>query len=60
EAAEAVEDLFAQVLRLCAGWGMGELGVVALDGVKIASNASIRRVSREPCKSEASSVLNLF
>lgn len=41
EAAEAVEDLFAQVLRLCAGWGMGELGVVALDGVKIASNASI-------------------
>ncbi|MFF4024909.1 transposase, partial [Nocardia elegans] len=41
EAAEAVEGLFAQVLRLCAGWGMGELGVVALDGVKIASNASI-------------------
>ncbi|MBF5002616.1 transposase, partial [Nocardia sp. BSTN01] len=25
EAAGAVEDLFAQVLRLCAGWGMGEL-----------------------------------
>lgn len=36
----AVQDLFAQVLVLCAELGMGRLGVVALDGVKIASNAS--------------------
>src|SRR5947209_5289290 len=39
--ADAVTDLFAQVLILCAGLGMGRLGVVALDGVKIASNASM-------------------
>lgn len=35
-----VQDLFSQVLVLCAELGMGRLGVVALDGVKIASNAS--------------------
>lgn len=35
-----VQDLFAQVLVLCASLGMGRLGVVALDGVKIASDAS--------------------
>lgn len=38
---KAVQDLFAQVLVLCAELGMGRLGVVALDGVKIASNASM-------------------
>jgi hypothetical protein len=37
----AVEDLFAQVLVLCARLGMVNIGVVALDGVKIASNASM-------------------
>jgi transposase len=37
----AVEDLFMQVLMLCSSLGMGRLGVVALDGVKIASNASM-------------------
>lgn len=36
-----VEELFAQVLVLCARLGMGRVGVVALDGVKIASNASL-------------------
>jgi transposase len=41
EAAEACEDLFAQVLGLCARVGMGQLGVVAIDSVKIASNASL-------------------
>jgi transposase len=40
-AASACEDMFAQVLALCARLGMGQLGVVALDGVKIASNASM-------------------
>jgi len=40
QCAEVVEDLFAEVLALCARLGMGQVGVVALDGVKIASNAS--------------------
>jgi transposase len=34
------EDLFYQVLRVCAQAGLGRLGVVAGDGVKIAANAS--------------------
>src|SRR5215472_10755684 len=37
---EAVPVLFAQVLGLCARLGMGRLGVVALDGMKIAASAS--------------------
>jgi transposase len=35
-----VESLFTEVLVLCARLGMGKLGVVALDGMKIAANAS--------------------
>ena len=38
--AEAVPGLFAEVLALCARLGMGKVGVVALDGTKIAANAS--------------------
>jgi transposase len=34
------EDLFYQVLHVCACAGLGRLGVVAGDGVKIAANAS--------------------
>lgn len=41
EAAEVMEQLFAQVLVLCAGVGMGRLGVVAIDSVKLASDASL-------------------
>lgn len=41
EAAPAMEQLFAQVLALCARLGMGQLGMVALDSVKIASDASL-------------------
>jgi len=41
ETAEVVEGLFTQVLALCARLGMGQLGVVAVDSVKIASNASL-------------------
>ena len=41
EAAEAMEQLFAQVLVLCARLGMGQLGVVAIDSVKLASDASL-------------------
>nr|WP_207949664.1 transposase [Mycobacterium eburneum] len=40
-AAAVCEDLFAQVLALCARLGMGRVGVVAIDSVKIASNASL-------------------
>jgi len=36
----AVAGLFAEVLRLCARLGMGRLGVVALDGTKVAASAS--------------------
>jgi transposase len=35
-----IGEFFAQVLALCARLGMGKLGVVALDGMKIAANAS--------------------
>jgi hypothetical protein len=38
--AETAADLFAQVLVLCARLGMGQVGTVALDGTKIAGNAS--------------------
>jgi len=37
---EAVPALFAEVLGLCALLGMGKVGVVALDGTKIAASAS--------------------
>jgi transposase len=36
----ALEGLFAQVLRLCHEAGMVRLGVIAVDGTKIAANAS--------------------
>jgi len=42
EAAEVMAELFAQVLMVCARVGMAELGVVAIDSVKIASNASLK------------------
>ena len=41
ETAAAMESLFEQVLVLCAELGMGRLGVVALDGVKIGCDASM-------------------
>ena len=41
DCADAVEALFTQVLMLCAKVGLARLGVVALDGVKIGSNASL-------------------
>ena len=39
--ATAAGSFFAEVLGLCAQLGMGRLGVVALDGTKIAASASI-------------------
>jgi transposase len=37
---DAAGELFDQVLILCAKLGMGQLGLVALDGMKIAASAS--------------------
>ena len=39
--AEALADLFTQVLVLCARAGLGQVGVVAIDGTKVAANASL-------------------
>lgn len=38
---DAVSDLFAQVLTLCAQAGMVKVGTVAIDGTKIAANAAL-------------------
>jgi transposase len=38
---DLIEDLFTQVLIVCARAGFVHLGVVAIDGTKIAANASI-------------------
>src|SRR3984885_4014433 len=52
----SVAGFFAEVLALCARLGMGQLGVVALDGTKIAASASkaanrtgerLRKLARE-------------
>jgi transposase len=40
---DAMADLFAQVLALCVGQGLGRFGVIAIDGTKIRANASISR-----------------
>lgn len=37
---EGFADVFAQVLRLCADAGMVKVGVVSIDGTKIAANAA--------------------
>ena len=44
---EGFADLFGQVLRLCAAAGMVRVGVVAIDGTKIAANAA-RSANRSP------------
>jgi transposase len=38
---EALERLFVQVLQLCREAGLVKLGVVALDGTKVAANAAL-------------------
>ncbi|ALG85316.1 transposase [Gordonia phthalatica] len=43
QASPVVPALFTQVLAACAQLGMGKVGVVAVDGVKIASNASMSK-----------------
>lgn len=44
---DAFADLFAQVLRLCATAGMVKVGIVSIDGTKIAANAA-RGANRSP------------
>jgi transposase len=39
--AERVQVLFVEVLELCRAAGLGRLGVVALDGTKVAANAAL-------------------
>ena len=39
---DSVRDLFTQVLLVCAKAGLGRLGTIAIDGTKIAANASRR------------------
>ena len=41
EQEEAFEDLFVEVLRLCHEAGLVKLGVVALDGTKVAADAAL-------------------
>ena len=41
--AAALADLFGQVLALCGRAGMGKVGIVAVDGTKIAGQASPRK-----------------
>jgi transposase len=37
---DSVRDLFTQVLLVCAKAGLGSLGTIAIDGTKVAANAS--------------------
>jgi transposase len=39
---QAIEELFVGVLRLCAAAGLVSVGTVAIDGTKVAANASLR------------------
>ena len=43
EHVQALEGLFVEGVRLCAAAGLAELSVVALDGTKIAADASLAR-----------------
>lgn len=47
EHTEVFAEVFAQVLRLCSAAGMVKVGVVAIDGTKIAANAA-RGANRSP------------
>ena len=44
---DAFAEVFAQVLRLCAAAGMVKVGVISIDGTKIAANAA-RGANRSP------------
>jgi len=53
-----IGQFFAEVLALCARLGMGKLGVVALDGMKIAASASksANRAEERPAELAAETV----
>jgi transposase len=44
---QGLADLFGQVLEICAKAGLGRVGVVGIDGSKMAANASSRKNHRE-------------
>jgi transposase len=51
-------DVFAQVLVICAASGLGRFGTVAIDGTKIAANASRAATrSEESLRKEAKAIL---
>lgn len=55
---EAFAGVFTQVLRLCASQGLGRFGVVAIDGTKIAADASKRmNRSEDSLRAEAARIL---
>lgn len=55
---EAFAELFTQVLRLCASQGLGRFGVVAIDGTKIAADASKQmNRSEDSLRAEATRIL---
>lgn len=54
----AVADLFGQVLAVCARAGLGRVGVVAVDGTKIAADASVGATrSERGLRAEAERIL---
>jgi transposase len=55
---QAFAELFTQVLRLCARQGLGRFGVVAIDGTKIAADASKQmNRSEDSLRAEAARIL---
>ena len=55
---KALEELFVEVLRLCHEAGLVKLGVVALDGTKVAANAALdANRSHEAIKDEVQRML---
>lgn len=55
---DAFADLFTQVLVMCAQAGMGRVGIVAIDGTKIAANASLgANRTEETLRAEAEKIL---
>ena len=54
---KALEELFVEVLRLCHEAGLVKLGVVALDGTKVAANALDANRSHEAIKDEVQRML---
>lgn len=43
---EVLKDLFVQVVRLCVGMGMTNVGMIAIDGTKLKANASYRKTAK--------------